>query len=538
MNSDEIKNLLPEGSLVSTQSGHAGAGVWPLSNQQRFLLSQHITNACLHFLDQRSGSDLGDLALLNFGKFIGKAKHWCELGELLQFERAHGLFIEGQSADLVNLRCILAGESPISTVASKINNAFYPHDFLLRLRAFLRRHTFSKISDLPSNIFRKSRSVAISHNELLIADARHKGLNHKFTHAETLLRMIRKLPEESVNPQLEVEINEAARALSKQISQCLNVDSDICQAVKSMLRTLITSSLTEVCLDWNRAKSASFIPKNLFCGTMGNYAVRLICMSSSRQGGHVTAYGHGYFSGLAGQVESFLISDICIADDYVVETQQCASNLSKQLKRIPYKSLVRASVRGFEGPSPMQAWVDQRETCALNTKSPKILYLPTVLLGARQLFPPLLPDAIYLDWQFKLAQEMNDAGFDLTIRPHPEGAYEGKLHPLGNVFKIENRFFENCLSDYDILIFDYGQSTTFAKALCTKMPIIYLHLGTSIHNPKVAKMIGERCLRIDVEFDENNNPILPVPMPSLATAQENASAVNIAKFQKILMGKD
>jgi len=69
------------------------------------------------------------------------------------------------------------------------------------------------------------------------------------------------------------------------------------------------------------------------------------------------------------------------------------------------------------------------------------------------------------------------------------------------------------------------------------MPIIYLHLGTSIHNPKVAKMIGERCLRIDVEFDEHNNPILPSPRLSFAAAIENASAANIGQFQKILMGK-
>ena len=260
-------------------------------------------------------------------------------------------------------------------------------------------------------------------------------------------------------------------------------------------------------------------------------------MSSSRRGGNVTLYGHGYFSGLAGQAESFLLSDVCIANDFVVETQHCASNLSKQLKKLPYKCLKRARVRGFDGPSPLQDWVGQVETCTLNIKSPKILYLPTILLGARQFFPPLLPDSIYLDWQFKLAQEMNDAGFDLKIRPHPEGAYKGKPHPLGNVFEIEERLFERCLSDYDILVFDYGQSTTFAKALCTKMPIIYLHLGTSIHNPKVAKMIGERCLRIDVEFDEHNNPILPSPRLSFATAIENASAVNIGKFQKILMGK-
>jgi hypothetical protein len=536
MNSHEINTLLPDSSVMIAQSSKAAPNFWPLTNQQRFLISEHVTNACMQFLDQKCGSDLGDLALLNFGVVFSKARHWCELGELLQLERIHGFSVAGQSNDLADLRGIIAGKSTVLSAVVEQKKAPRSFGFLLKLRAFARRLTFSRPSDLPFNVFRKSQTFAISHNELLIADARQKGLNHKFIHADTILKMIRKLPEEKADPQLETDINEAARGLSEHISQCLNTDEDVCRAVKSMLRSQIKSSLMEACMDWNRAKLASFIPMSLFCGTGGGYAVRLICMASSRRGGHITTYGHGYFSGLAGQAESFLISDVCIADDFVVETQHCASNLIRQLNRLPYKQIQRARVRGFDGMSPIKVWINQLERYTLNTKSPKILYLPTVLLGARQLFPPLLPDAVYLGWQFKLAQEISDAGFDLTIRPHPEGAYKGKSHPLGGVFKIERRFFEHCLLDYDILVFDYGQSTTFAKALCTKMPMIYLHLGTSIHSPKVTKLISQRCAKLDVDFDTNNNPIVPSIGKILDAAVANATKVNIGQFQKILMG--
>jgi hypothetical protein len=459
MNDHEINTLLPDSSLIIAQSGKTPGSFWPLSNQRRFFISKYVTNTCLQFLEQKSGSDLGDLALLNFGGVFSKARYWCELGELVQLERTRGLTVAGQSSDLVDLRYIIADKSTMLPAVMTLKHEPSSHAFLYRARAFARRLTFFNLSDLPLNVFRKSQTVAISHNELLIADARRNCLNHGYVHANTILQMIRNLPVEKVDPNLGADIIEAAKTLSENIIKCLNTDEDICQAVKLMLRTQIKSSLMEASLDWDRAKLASFIPMNIFCGTGGNYAVRLICMSASRRGGHITSYGHGYFSGLAGQAESFLLSDIAIANEFVVETQRCASNLSNQLKRIPYKSLERAQVRGFDGVSPLKGWIHRLERRKLNTKSPKVLYLPTVLLGARQFFPPLLPDAIYLNWQFKLAQKMSDAGFDLTIRPHPEGAYKGKEHPLEKAFKIEGRLFERCLLDYDILVFDYGQST-------------------------------------------------------------------------------
>jgi hypothetical protein len=69
------------------------------------------------------------------------------------------------------------------------------------------------------------------------------------------------------------------------------------------------------------------------------------------------------------------------------------------------------------------------------------------------------------------------------------------------------------------------------------MPIIYLNLGTCIHNPKVKNLISERCAKIDIDFDIDNRPILPTLKNSLDTAIANATDKNIAEFQKILMGK-
>ena len=82
---------------------------------------------------------------------------------------------------------------------------------------------------------------------------------------------------------------------------------------------------------------------------------------------------------------------------------------------------------------------------------------------------------------------------------------KNKRHPLEDEFPVEKRVFEKCIWCYDLLIFDYGQSTTFPKALCTKIPIVYLDLKTSIHDESVAELINKRCARIDVQFDGKIN---------------------------------
>ena len=108
---------------------------------------------------------------------------------------------------------------------------------------------------------------------------------------------------------------------------------------------MIVKSLHEAATDWEKAALFQNLPNKIYSGSTGEYFSRLVCMASQRQGGNITVYGHGYFAGLAGQAESFLWSDISIANQYVVETKRCASNLINVLKFLPYDNLKKARIR-------------------------------------------------------------------------------------------------------------------------------------------------------------------------------------------------
>ena len=65
----------------------------------------------------------------------------------------------------------------------------------------------------------------------------------------------------------------------------------------------------------------------------------------------MTCYSHGYFSAMAGQVESYLLVDIAVSSCYVVESASAAINLDKHLNTLDFNNLKRAKIRSVLSPS-------------------------------------------------------------------------------------------------------------------------------------------------------------------------------------------
>ena len=404
------------------------------------------------------------------------------------------------------------------------------------IRRFLREKSMVNFIDLPFSFVTSSQSFAISHNETLIAEARLKRLSHRFIYAEDIVNKIRKSSDLVIEKRLCDEIQKTAETLAKKIVALICIDADIREVAAILIINLIVKSLHDAATDWEKAKLFQDLPNKIYSGSTGQYSSRLVCMASQKQGGNITVYGHGYFAGLAGQAESFLWSDISIANQYVAETKTCGNNLSNVLKLLPYDNLNRAKIRNYDGLSPLAPWVKKVDSKVEPLKRVKALYLPTVLMGERQFYPPLLPDGLYLNWQFEFAQKLIDLGINLAIRPHPEGALRGMRHPLGLKFKIEERAFEKCAQHYNLLIFDYGQSTTFPKALCTRTPIVYIHLNTCIHSAKAKKKLRQRCGYSDVKYDDANVPVVPNGNDLSLLIKSAQNKANVADFRAFYLG--
>ena len=226
-----------------------------------------------------------------------------------------------------------------------------------------------------------------------------------------------------------------------------------------------------------------------------------------RRGGEVTLFAHGGPAGLADLHEVLSFTDLCVANRYVAPTEAVAELIrdSRALSCIaPYR---RPEIVGLDGDPQFRRVV--RTSSRAPAPRPRVVYAPTLVRGhIAQHIPPLLPAAVYLDWQLRVAETITAMAVDLLCKPHPEGALKGRPHPLAEVAAISYLPFEAVMGEADVFIFDYPRSTAFWTALCSDRPVVLLDLGITGFDPRIEPLIAERCRIVRVRFDARNRPVV------------------------------
>jgi len=136
--------------------------------------------------------------------------------------------------------------------------------------------------------------------------------------------------------------------------------------------------------------------------------------------------------------------------------------------------------------------------CIRNTNGPntRFLYIPTAYVENYQYAPyRALEDDAYRRWQSYIISE----GKSLTLKSHPKS-----IAPVFDVNR-EERWLENCINDYDVLILDY-YSTAATLALVTDKPVIFFDIGLRRLCPEFKDIVRARCYykEIDFMFDVNS----------------------------------
>ena len=91
----------------------------------------------------------------------------------------------------------------------------------------------------------------------------------------------------------------------------------------------------------------------------------------------------------------------------------------------------------------------------------RVIYASGKLRGLRQTVPAQLPDLVYLDWQMRLVERLNELPIELICKPHPEGITAGEAHPLTNIGDVRSGRFEDLIPEADVFVLDVPHSTTF-----------------------------------------------------------------------------
>jgi hypothetical protein len=141
-----------------------------------------------------------------------------------------------------------------------------------------------------------------------------------------------------------------------------------------------------------------------------------------------------------------------------------------------------------------------------------------------------------MDWQLRLAAQLCRIDPDIVLRPHPEGIFRGKPHPLEAIKPTATAPFETLMAEADVFVFDYPLSTAFWTAMCSDRPIVFVDLGLAPFHPRVAPLLAERCHVVRASYDATNIP--RIEPDALAEALHNArrQSTDAAAFRRLLAG--
>lgn len=257
----------------------------------------------------------------------------------------------------------------------------------------------------------------------------------------------------------------------------------------------------------------SLIPRRLWTGTGGNIWGRMLRILVQENDGHVTAHDHATGSGHFGNdLRAFYEYPFC--DDYIVFNEVQAS-ASRDHLRSDLLLTRGPRIRPVDGASTEDDESERRRGYSPSENWPstinRIMYVGPFYIAGRQHLYPWLSYQVLVDWEARLLTTLHDAGFGISLKPHPESAYP--VHPylrrLGHVF--DGRF-EDVLEAADAYIFNSPTSTAFATALRTARPIILVDTRPDFWAPEARTLIERRCAIVTPEFNERGRIQVPEPL--------------------------
>jgi len=473
---------------------------WPVSQERRFAAAKQSYTQYLEFLEQWPNDD--ERAVLTLAA-VGPASIARILIEAL-------LALEAEDAGQGH---IISSNPVIDDLRSAEPNAPLPNNDLSAslkpmatprhtwLRRIARMASWTPLLKLPMALA-APQVTAINHNPMLISEAAKSGLRIEYRHAESFLAMARS---HKAAPAIsDVRRAEIAEALLDSLMAIDGIQVRRRERAKSHLRPQLLGLMKQADVDMQGFRYVKQIPENLWAGTGGYYPSRAAGLEVCRRGGTVTRFEHGFGTGLIAEHAALITCDLSVCDRYVSYTPQSADSLRND----PALNIIPSSRRPeiFGGNGDPHVSIKHKSTKKIGRL--KVLYGSTILTGFRQFYPPVIPDPIYLDWQFRLVKMLQTLPIDLIFRPHPEGLLRGQRHPVADLVTPSPVPYEQSIDEADILLFDRADSTTMSTAMCSDLPIVLIGWDNPPFNDLGQRLLTERCKIIRATFDDRNRPTI------------------------------
>jgi hypothetical protein len=498
---------------------------WPLSHEQRYDAVRGQMRSLISFACELP-DNLRDIVLLGSQAMVHNVRALTELALALHHADSLGMQVAGGRPELAYMRgeteTPRLGESP-PPLRDRPGNRW--------VRRIARTASWTPWWRLPGACLFPT-AVAVTHNSLLRDAARTSGERVGFRHADSWLEQIRTRAR-NVTP---VEgLGDLAVSLAKRLATVEGLEEVLRQRLGDLIALHARRVLRQAAKDLAALKACKDIPRRLWAGSGGYYPVRALSLEVLRRGGTVRRFDHGGANGFTTEEEGVAFSEMTVSTEYVTATPEVARmSIAVGTERL-VESFRKVEIYGHKGdPAFRRAATLLRQQAGPRRK---VVYVPTALIGFRQLYPPLLPDAVSLDWQLRLAETLAELPVEFLCRPHPEGHHPGDRHPLSRIAPLAGGSFEEVMAMADLFVFDYPLTTTFWQCLCTDVPMVFLNMEVDELTSTARALIERRCQVIPVTYDERNLPQLDREQLADAVVEGSGTA-DPSEFRRLLAGEE
>lgn len=472
---------------------------WPVSFAESFALGRRLSRALLGWLNAEGDDDRRDTVLLAAGFIMAYALAVAERALAVDGERRGGVRFPGSVPELDYLRGVGPEAAPPA-----LDLRFGPPMLARPRHTILRR--IARVASWSSGPALARRllapeAVAISHNALLRDCARQDKTHVGFRHAEEIYADIR---QRSAGVAPVCPTDGLADEIAQHLSVAAELSPDVGRRFHRLVLSISESFIAKAARELAAARNSRLIPTVLWSGSAGYWPARCIAIEALRRGHEVRRFEHGSEAGMIEVVEPIAISELSVTSEFTCATPHMAARLERTGAAKQIWNFRRPRIGSWRGDPNIRALDFGRRTP--KTGQRRVLYGPNIMLGPRQLFPPILPDPIHLDWQFRLIEALQEMPIEIVCRPHPEGFLHGRPNPLAALVAMEDRRYEELIPEADVMVFDYGQSTTFYEALCSDRPVVFIDFGNPLFTEGVRNAVARRCRVVRARFDDRNRP--------------------------------
>ena len=380
-----------------------------------------------------------------------------------------------------------------------------------RLRMFLRFNGPSPSILRPTDPARDI--VANQSTGLLLWHARAVRDTIRFEPADSWVRpQDRQLRGDSPEPGASTEVIDAAVGAVGAGFAAGNetLTSDLAEYLRGMLEVL--TGLADRHLKDVLRTRGNRLPHHLWTGTGGSPWSRIMRHATLLAGGEVTGHDHGTGYG-------FLVQPHPICIEFESCTRFVTFN-DAQAKALTEST--EGDVLLGDRPAPLIVTIPRRnggpmssrprlstasKPAARSSGAQSVMYSSSIYRGEQVRLTPSIPDIVAVDWEARLFGTLQTWGYEVLHKPSPGSIalpYDAFSEKLG--VRLLTERFEEVFQAADLLILASPHSTTFAVALASQKPVVFVDFGLDTWVPEAYELLGRRCRIVRGWFDEDNRP--------------------------------